>query len=339
MSQSAQMPATALRPLAHQMHQQTTHAPPGIGATLGGKAIPALCAVGAIASLSNAFGSTDDGAGTVPLVALLGIALASVRWQPNLDRQPSRAVTLQSALTLTTIGVGLIAAIGQGWLATSHAVGPILTVAVVSSYLMVWGYRSLALLRTISLLSLLTWLPVAGFAHDAIRSSLEQPSLLAYQRLAEIPIFGVADEPWRIFSAQLHRGALVVLATIVLSIGANRWRMSGRTVIELAATVGGALILHHAAILASPIDTYAPTDTTLLATNPTLEIAIAGSAVLCLSLVRWRRGEGSRVVADPSPETEHRDPFIFGTDASTNALVTLCLAAGLAPLALLLVVA
>ncbi len=247
-------------------------------------------------------------------------------------------MTLQSALALTTIGIGLIAAIGQDMLVPAEAVGPILTVAVLSSYLLAWGYRSLALLRTITLLSLLTWVPVAAFAHDAIRSSLEQPSMLAYQRLAEIPVFGVADEPWRIFSAELHRGALVVLATIVLSIGANRWRMSGRTVIELVATVGGALILHHAVILATPIDSYAPTDTTLLATNPTLEIAIAGLAVLCLSLVRWRRGEGSRVISSPSPETEHRDPFIFGTDASTGALVTLCLAAGLAPLALVLVV-
>lgn len=338
MGQSTQMPATALHPLDYEARRQTAHASPGVVNAVGRTAIPILCAAGAIASLSSAFTTTDDGAGTVPLVALLGIALASVRWQPDLDRQPSRAVTLQSALALTTIGIGLIAAIGQGQIATAEAVGPILTVAIVSSYLMVWGYRSLALLRTISLLSLLTWVPVAAFAHDAIRSSLEQPSMLIYQRLSEVPVFGVADEPWRIFSAQLHRGALVVLATIVLSIGANRWRMSGRTLIELAATVSGATILHHATILATPIDTYAPTDTTLLATNPTLEIAIAGVAVLILSLVRWHRGEGSRVVASPTAEAEHRDPFIFGTDASTNPLVTMCLAAGLAPLALLLVV-
>lgn len=338
MGQSAQMPASALRLLDHETRRRTTYVPPGVGSAFGSVAIPVLCAVGAIASLANAFTATDDGAGTVPLVALLGIALASVRWQPDLERKPSRAVTLQSALALTTIGIGLIAAIGQEWLVASEAVGPILTVAIVSSYLMVWGYRSLALLRTISLLSLLTWVPIAAFAHDAIRSSLEQPSMLIYQRLAEVPVFGVADEPWRIFSAQLHRGALVVLATVVLSIGANRWRMSGRTLIELAATVSAAMILHHAVILATPIDAYAPTDSTLFATNPTLEIAIAAVAVLGLSLVRWRRGEGSRVVANPSAETEHRDPFIFGTDASTNALVTMCLAAGLAPLALVLMV-
>lgn len=295
-----------------------------------------VCTAGALASLTNAFTSTDDGAGTVPLVALLGIALASVRWQPDREVPPTRPVTLQLALALTTVGVGLIAAIGQRWLTAAESVGPIVTVAVVSAYLMIWGYRALALLRTVTLLSLLTWVPIAAFAHDAIRSSLEQPSTLIYQRLAELPFFGVADEPWRIFSAQLHRGALVVLATIVLSVGANRWRVSGRTLIDLSATVGGALILHHAVILAAPIDVYDPTDATLLATNPTLEIAIAGVAVLCLSLIRWRRGEGARVVANPSPETLHRDPFIFGADASTSALVTTCLAAGLAPLALVL---
>lgn len=332
------MPASALRLLDHSPRRQTAQATPWITAVLGSSAIPILCAVGAVASLTSAFTSTDDGAGTVPLVALLGIALASVRWQPNLDQTPPRPVALRSALALTTIGIGLIGAIGQGLLTHAEAVGPAVTVAVMSCYLAVWGYRSLALMRTISLLSLLTWIPVASFAHDAIRSSLEQPSMLTYQRLAEVPFFGVDDEPWRIFSAQLHRGALVVLATIVLSVGANRWRMSGRTLIDLLATVGGALVLHHAVILATPIDTYSPTDTTRLATNPSLEIAIAAVAVLVLSLVRWRRGETSRTVAAPSPETEHRDPFIFGTDGSTHSLVSLCLAAGMTPLALVLVV-
>jgi len=307
--------------------------------TAGAAGIPVLCAVGAIASLSEAFVANDDGAGSVPLVAMLGVALAAVRWRPDLDQAPSRSVTLQSALMLTTIGVGLIAAIARNDIRPEAAIGPIITVALVSAYLALWGYRSLALLRTVSLVSLLTWAPVAGFAHDALRSSLEQPSRLIYQRLAEVPVFGVDNEPWRIFSAELHRGALVVLATLVLSVGANRWRLSGRTIVDMAVTVAGALLLHHAVILATPIDTYEPTDATLLVTNPTLEIAIAAFAVLLLSIARWRRGDSARVVAVVSPEVADRDPFIFGTSSSTSSGVIALLLAGLAPLALVLVVA
>ncbi len=300
--------------------------------------IPVLCAVGAIASLNDAFESTNDGAGSVPLVAMLGIALAAVRWRPDTSHAPSRPVTLQSALVLTTLGIGLLAAVGQDRLSPTQAIGPIVTVALVSAYLALWGYRSLALLRTVTILSLLTWIPIADFAHEALRSSLEQPSRLIYERLAVIPVFGVDDQPWRIFSAELHRGALVVLATFVLSVGANRWRVSGRTLGDIAATVGGALILHHAAILAAPIDTYEPTDTTLLATNPTLEIAIASIAVFVLAVVRRQRGESTRVVAHPNPEVADRDPFIFGTTSGTNAVVIAVLLLGMAPLGLVLTV-
>lgn len=315
--------------------------------------LPVVCAASAIALLVDsfaitedgtgsrmvdAFAITDDGAGSVPLVALLGIALASVRWRPDRGQPPSRAVTLQSALALTTVGIGLIASIGRDQLTTSAALGPIITVAVISTYLALWGYRSLALLRTVTLLSTLTWAPVAGFAHDAIRSSLEQPSRLIYQRLAELPVFGVSDEPWRIFSAELHRGALVVLATLVLSVGANRWRMSGRTVIDITATVAGALLLHHAVILATPIDTYDETDAVMLVTNPALEIAIAAIAVLLLAVVRWRRGDVPRVAAAPSPEIADRDPFIFGTTSTTSSAVTALLLAGLTPLVVLVAV-
>ena len=336
------LPLLDLRPptLVRRIHHH-------IGNSAAVAGLPIACAVAAIATLAvpgatsvvDALAVTDDGAGAVPLVALLGIALASVRWRPDLAQAPTRAVTLQSALGLATIGVGLIAAIGRDYISSQEAVGPIITVTLVSAYLALWGYRSLALLRTVTLLSLLTWEPVAGFAHDAVRSSLEQPSRLVYQRLAQVPVFGVEVETWRIFSAELHRGALVVLATLVLSVGANRWRMSGRTVVDMAATVAGALLIHHAVILATPIDAYEASDTVRLVTNPALEIAIAGFAVFVLSLVRWRRGDVARVVAAPSPEIADRDPFIFRTTSTTGSAVTAVLLAGLVPLGLVLVVA
>lgn len=329
---------------AHTTAPTPTDVAPLVRSSLANAAIPVLCAIGAAAitlTSTDLEGDRlgDDGAGTVPLLALVGMALAALRWPPGLGDTTSRPVSLRSGLMLALLGAGATASIAHDVLTPTEIVGPVLTIAVIATYLLVWGYRSPALLRTLTFLSVLTWPAVASFAHEAIRSSLEQPSRLAYQRLSEIPVFGVADEPWRLFSAQLHRGALVVLATVVLSIGANRWRMSGRTLVDLSATVAGAVLAHHALILSMPIDTYEPNDTTQLATEPALEIAVAGVAVAIVSLVRWRRGDTGRSLVGPSQEVRDRDPFIFGSDTTTTLAAALCLVACIAPVGLVLVAA
>jgi len=142
------MPVSLLHPPPHT-RRRTAHDPEverpttdGLGAAnraLGNITLPLLCTAAAIALLSVPMATSDDGASTVPFVALLGIALASVRWQPDLDTRPSRSVTLQSALLLATVGVGIVAALARGIITPSAAVGPVITVAVTSSYLLVWG--------------------------------------------------------------------------------------------------------------------------------------------------------------------------------------------------------
>ena len=134
-----------------------------------------------------------------------------------------------------------------------------ITCALGAGYLLAWGYRSVALLRTVVLLSLLTWGPIANSAHTIVRSSLEQPSDLIYQRLAQFQQFGVHDEPWRLFTASLHRGSLVVIAAVIFAIAGEPLAGLGtRCSSTWAPRLRSALVLHHVVVLLSPVDVYNP---------------------------------------------------------------------------------
>lgn len=309
--------------------------------------VTAVCLVGAVAIVRAEWQQDDDGASVVPLVALAAIALAALRWRPAPRARPSREVTTSSAAGIAALATLLAITLAVRPDSAPVVAGPIVSVALIGTYLALWGHRLLALQRAVMVMSLLAWQPVAEFAHQALRTSLEQPSALIYRRLAQIPVFNIDSEPWRLFSAELHRGALVVLATFVLSIGANRWRLSPSTVLHLLATMTVALIAHHIVILASPIDEYAPAEMTQLATNPTLELAIAAVAVAGLSLVRGRQhqlrtqssnsreAEGASLEAavETTAERTHRDPVIFAmSDRMAHPAMTALLLSGVAPL-------
>ena len=186
-------------------------------------------------------------------------------------------------------------------------------------------------------------------AHTIVRSSLEQPSDLIYQRLAQFQQFGVHDEPWRIFTASLHRGSLVVIAAVVLAIAASRWRVSPRMFVDLGVTAAVALVLHHVVVLWSPIDTYDPSQADQVATQPTMEIAIATAAVVMLGVVRWRRARHDGRAATPPDRpresatapasrssTADRDPVIFSSVGDRQPRTTTgMLAIGVLPLVVL----
>jgi hypothetical protein len=250
-----------------------------------------------------------------------------------------RGVTSRSAVAWVFASTLAVAALVTGFASVGQLAGPVLTLAIVGAYLAAWGYRSMALLRTTSLLSLLTWAPIADAVHDIVRASLDQPSERIYRRLADLGAFGIDDTPWRLFSALLHRGALVVIATFVLCLAFERWSLSGRNIVDVALTGGGALVVHHAVILASPIDAYRPSTMEGLATNPSLEIALAAAAVVILELVRRRRAlrveAAVTAIATPSTSIE-RDPVIFSPGSLvTSRTVQLLLLSGLVPLMLL----
>lgn len=300
----------------------------------------AICALSAVAVTRVGWSSTDDGAGVVPLIALAGIALAGLRWRPADDLTPTRMVSSRIACTFATAAVLFMAASVSIPSLAENTIGPVTTAALVGTYLALWGYRGLALLRTISVLSLLTWQPVALFVHDGLRTSLDQPSALIYRRLAQIPAFGVDEEPWRLFSAELHRGALVTLSAVIFAIGANRWRMTARTLIDLVAMVTATLVAHHVAILAMPIDDYSPDELTSLATNPGLEVGVSAIGVAILAAVRFGRSGRSGVTEEGAsrPVADHeiatRDRVIFAiNDGAARPITTALLLAGVLPLA------
>ncbi len=299
--------------------------------------ISLVCGLGVLAVVGRGWNGTDDGAGVVPAVALVSVALAGLRRRPEQRTTAVRPVSprLAHVVHLCAMGLTTLVVLGPSW--GPMSVGPAMTLAVLGAYLALWGYRALALLRTMVLLSVLTWEPAAAFVHQVVRRSLNAPSDLLYDRLSRIDALGVSDEPWRLFSAQLHRGSLVVIATLALAIGANRWRMSTRTLIDLTLTLTVALTVHHTLILASGIDQYRPSEATQVATNPTLEVLISAACVALLSLIRLRRlGRPDIEPASSAtgiPQLDDRDPVIFANRHTTlSARTTALLLSGIAPL-------
>ncbi len=300
-----------------------------------------VCVLGSLASLRTSRSWSQDGAEVVPILALLGIMVEALRWRPDIGSAPTRPVS--PAVAVAIVGLAVVAVVGVEAIPAVGplAIGPIISLSLVGTYLAVWGHRRQSLLRAMSVLSLLTWQPAAEFVHRTVRSTLEQPSSLLYRRLAQIPLLEVSDEPWRLFSAELHRGSLVVIASIVLGFGVNRWRLSWRTMIDLVATVTGALTIHHIVILRAPIDQFAPTEMTQLITNPTLEVAIAVLAVLGLGALRSARsaGDGADHGGQPSTILADRDPVIFEPGVATSSpLLTMALLSMLIPLVLMALV-
>jgi hypothetical protein len=299
-----------------------------------------LCVLAGAVLLHERAPASDDGAGFVPVIALIGIAIAVARWHPRSGEIPVRGIapTVATAIggAAALLLVGLVVAPGHGG-GPGLAAGISITLGLAGGYLLCWGYRSIALLRTVVLLSLLTWPPVGDLTHVIVRSSLQQPSDLIYRRLAQFQLFGVRDEPWRLFTASLHRGSLVVIATLVLAIAASRWRVSARVLLDLALTAVAALVFHHVVVMLSPIDNYEPTSAGRLATDPGIEIALAVGAVSALGLVRSRRRTRDRTpdaeVAGTAVRHEHRDPVIFSSNGSVQRRSTTALVAcGVVPL-------
>ncbi len=308
-----------------------------------------LCAAGLLVVARVQTDTTADGAGAVPIIALIGIAVAIVRWHPGHHITPVRGIARSLAIGLAIGALGLATSVLVDRTHDDLSTGMAITFGLSAGYLLAWGYRAVALLRTVVLLSLLTWGAIADAAHTIVRSSLEQPSDLIYQRLAQFRQFGVHDEPWRIFTASLHRGSLVVIASVVLAIAASRWRVSPRMFVDLGVTAALALVLHHVVVLWSPIDTYDPSQADQVATQPTMEIVIATIAVAMLGLVRWRRARRDRTTTEqagparansPTPISHNgaadRDPVIFSSVGDRQPRTTTgMLAIGVLPLVVL----
>jgi hypothetical protein len=275
---------------------------------------------------TNWDGSGGDAAAVVPLLALFTMALAVVYRCPDPSTEPVRPVGPAVAGGLAVAAGAIGGAIVMLPDVRPDLFGPAVSVATIGTFLGLWGLRSPALLRNVALLGALTWAPVAGVVHRIASTSLELPSEMVYRRIATMPIIGVADEPWRMHTAVLHRGALVVITVFVLGFAAGRWRFGARTAVDVVVAAFAALVAHHAVVLASPIDEYAPDDAARVASHPLLEVGIGIAAVALLAVLRSRRDHpvaaapGGSVTAPPG--VEGRDPFIFDAGRAATPLVT-----------------
>ena len=298
-----------------------------------------ICTGGALTAASLGAlgwgGRTGDGAAAaIPVVALIGMALAIVRRCPDHRAETVRRVGPGLGAGLVVAAIALLVATVALPGARPELLGPAVSVATIGTYLGLWGMRSPALLRSVAILGLLTWTWVAEAVHSVVRTSLELPSDMIYRRLAALPVLGVADEPWRLHTAVLHRGSLVVIATLVIGFAASRWRLTIRNVVDVGVVAFAALVVHHAVLLASPVDEYAPGDAARLASHPVLEVGIAAVAVAALAVVRWQRmGAVDPLTAPPAIEPSGRDPFIFSTvDTGTDLRIAAVLLATAIPL-------
>lgn len=299
----------------------------------------ALFAIAAVAvARSAASGELGDAHVGVPVIAMVAIVVSVARWMPAEDLEVVRPVP--AALVLCA----LVASV-QLWLIAAtqpHRVdvlfGPLVTATLVAVYLACWGFRSLFLLRRVVVLSILTWEPVATGVHRVVRNSVQQLSDLVYRRLAAIGWLGVDDEPWRWFTAMTHRGAIVVIGTVVLGVAASRRRLSMRSCGEVAAAAFLAMIVHHAVVLASPLDDYGRSWVARACAGPAMELVIAGAAAVALAVARSRR-EATMAERQTSPLSD-RDPVIFGVDgAGAPALLLRTITAAVSVLLVATVVA
>ena len=221
---------------------------------------------------------------------------------------------------MVAVAAGLLLAWGR-WAPSDplEVRGPLVTLAILGCYLAAWGVRRVLLLRTVLLLSVLAWPPVASAVHQFVRATLELPSTTIYQQLARLEFFGVAEEPWRLFTASLNRGSLVIVTTVVLAMSVYRWRLTAGMLVKLLACNVGGLVAHHAIVLVSAVDEYSPTDSVQLATNPVLEIAIGAIAI---GLVAVLQNESSHALVSPHQrDSADRDPVIFAASRGSGTLV------------------
>lgn len=182
----------------------------------------------------------------LPLLALAGVAIAMWRHRPDLGLDPIRPIA--GNVAVASFG-GSVALVGVQLLepgVASHLVGPTISVALMGSYVASWGLRAPALMRTVALLSLLTWNTIATRLDEIVGNTLARPSDMVYRRLAQVPALEIGDEPWRLYTATMHHGSLIVVAIVVLVVAITRQRFTPRLTVDIVVTAGVTLVAHHA---------------------------------------------------------------------------------------------
>jgi hypothetical protein len=284
-----------------------------------------LAAFAASASLVIATGH-DDPAGP-PTRSLALVAIGAVTWtmlaHPPFDDGPARRVSHAwsgAALVAAIVVLAPLVVMAQGHRA--NVAGALVTAIVLSTYLRTWGHRSPARLRWTVAMCVLVVPAIAAASYDALETVIRLVSEIVYRRLAAIELFGVSDEPWKLFSAIPHTGTFFVVTLLVLgsAMCMHRGMSAAGTAVYLLSTSVVGLVAHHAVILSLPIEDYSPDRRVELATSPLTEAAAAVLAVVLFGLVsspRSAMGGATRATAGAS---DYVDPMIYAVPERSRLL-------------------
>jgi hypothetical protein len=255
------------------------------------------------------------------LAAIAALAWAMVLHPPTADDLVRRAVHAWTRPALVgaagVLAVLLVAGAAVGVGDRGNLVGLLGAAIVLSTYLATWGHRSPARLRWTIVMSALLVPGIAAPLLDMFESTTRLVSEMVYRRLGTVELFGVREEPWKLFSAMPHSGSLLVLTVLVIgsAMCVTRGMSLLATAAQLAVAALAALVVHHVALLRIPLDDYSPTRSVELLTSPMCEVALAIVAVATLGVcgARGRAPEGL-------PDGEYVDPGIYAVIGERHGL-------------------
>ena len=251
------------------------------------------------------------------LAAIAAVAWAMVLHPPTADDLVRRAVHAWTRPALVGAAAVLAVLLVVEDSDRGNLVGLLGAAIVLSTYLATWGHRSPARLRWTIVMSALLVPGIAAPVLDMFESMTRLVSEMVYRRLGTVELFGVREEPWKLFSAMPHSGSLLVLTVVVIgsAMCVTRGMSLLATAAQLAVTAIAALVVHHVALLRIPLDDYSPTRSVEILTSPMCEVALAIVAVVTLGVCGPR---GS--APDAQPDGEYVDPGIYAVIGERHGL-------------------
>jgi hypothetical protein len=283
----------------------------------------AACVAGAALVVATGH---DDPAGP-PTRSLALVALGAVGWtmlaHPPFDDGPARRVShAWSSAALVAVIVTLAPLVVLVDRHRADLTGVLVAALVLATYLRTWGHRAPARLRWTVVMCTLVVPAVSAALYDALETVIRLVSEIVYRRLSSIELFGVADEPWKLFSAMPRTGSFFVVALLILgsAMCMTRGMSTMGTVLYLLSTSVVGLVAHHSIILSLPIEDYSPRQLVEVATSPVTE---AAAAVLAVALFGLVTAPGSATGAEnraTAGTAGYVDPMIYAVPERSRLL-------------------
>jgi hypothetical protein len=284
-----------------------------------------LAASVASASLVIATGH-DDPAGP-PTRSLALVAVGAVGWtmvaHPPFDEGPARRVShAWSGAALVALIIALAPLVATTERHRADIAGVLIAAIVLATYLRTWGHRSPARLRWTVAMCALAVPAISAALFDALETVIRLVSEIVYRRLASIELFGVAEEPWKLFSAIPRTGSFFVVTLLVLGSAMcmiRRVTATGTVFYLLSTSVVG-LIAHHAIILSLPIEDYSPSRLVEFATSPLTEAGAAVVAVALFAQLAAPRSPAAAADRATAGSDGYVDPMIYAVPERSRLL-------------------